>query len=123
MYIYYSLNALWVFEKDNDKISLDFFRYPYRNFSLLSFFCIYLALPQLEPCFSYFLHQISCVSPLSVTPDSSTPATVPFTFLVSIVTPGYLLTSKNWELKASDEEQHKMFFFLGLDYLIQYDLL
>lgn len=45
-----------------------------------------------------------------------------FPFLVSKVTPGYVLTSKDLELGASDKRELMKFVFLGLGYFSQYDL-
>lgn len=40
----------------------------------------------------------------------------------SICCVGYVLTSENLELGASNERKHVTFVFLGLSYLIQYDM-
>lgn len=45
-----------------------------------------------------------------------------FDFKVSAVALGYVLTSEDVELGASDESEHVTFVFLYLGYLIQYDL-
>lgn len=43
-------------------------------------------------------------------------------FLVSAVTLGYVLTSEDLELGASNKKEHMMFVFLALGYFIHYDL-
>ena len=44
-----------------------------------------------------------------------------FTFLVSEVTPGYILTSEDLELGTTDERDHATFVFPGLDCLTLYN--
>ena len=43
------------------------------------------------------------------------------TFLVSAITPDYVLMSEDLELGTSDESEYVMVVFLGLDYITQYD--
>jgi hypothetical protein len=45
-----------------------------------------------------------------------------FTFFVSVVTPGYALTSKVSELGFPDKREHPTLAFQGLDYLTQYNI-
>lgn len=45
-----------------------------------------------------------------------------FTFQCSVVTPGYILTSENLQLRTSDEREYVTYVFLGLCHLTQYTL-
>lgn len=65
-------------------------------------------IPSLETFLSHFLHQITCILPVSHPP----PQWSCFTFLAAAVTPGSLLTSEDLELGASGEIEHETVAFL-----------
>ncbi|KAL6039014.1 hypothetical protein STEG23_007144, partial [Scotinomys teguina] len=61
--------------------------------------------------------------PSLLLPNTYVLTMVSFTILVSAVTPGYVLTSEDLELGASDERENAMLVFLGLGYPIQCNLI
>jgi hypothetical protein len=73
--------------------------------------------PRLWPSFpiSAFTVPVSYHTPLSSAPPHPL-AKVPFYFLVSVVTIGYVATSEESELRSTNKE-HVVFIFLGLGYL------
>lgn len=57
--------------------------------------------------------------PLPNAPSTPLETQSHFTFLFSIVTTGYILTSEHSELWTTIENEYKVFVFLGLGYLIK----
>lgn len=110
--------------------------YMYYRFSWVGHFCDFSDIFTVLFPFSLLLHlPLSCSlnrvptfpislirtlvsyrSPLSF---SSTLTTVPFAFLVSVVTPGNILIPENFELRASIKREHVTFVFPGLGHLIR----
>lgn len=91
---------------------------------LSSPFLLGLSSPSLNR-YPVYPHQIpfTLLFPSLLLAHSSPLAMVPFYFPGCFaVTPGFVLTSKDWELGASDERQHMAIIVLRLCYLTQHDL-
>lgn len=109
-------------------ISSDIFKHPYHYFTFSSLFFIDLPslfLNKAHPAFpfppTYHLYPANLLS-IALLPYLIPQQWPLFIFLVSAVAPGYVLTSDNLEMEASDAWEHGMFVFLGLSYFTQYDL-
>jgi hypothetical protein len=91
------------------------FQHSHSN-SKIPFFSICIELPP-PPHFSisHFLSLVSCCSPSPCLWSLHT-------FLVSAFTPCYIPTSEDSELGTTEGREQAAFVFLGLGYLIQYDL-
>lgn len=106
-----SLYVLYII-LDSDMILYNSLRYPYCyiiHFHPFFFLILSSSLSLIKDplCFSAFHLQFSCSNLWS-----------PFTFLISVITPGYILISD--DLGMTDERKHAKFVFWGLAYLTQY---
>ena len=131
-YIYtqtYGYSSFFFFLRQfgNSMISYNSFRHPSSYFILLLFFLFihlsplsYLEPPLFQPDYLYPANSpsLQCPPPLRYREG----AIAPHHFLVSRVTPAYVLLSEDFKFGASrSQREHTVFALLGLGYLTQYD--
>lgn len=69
----------------------------------------------------YFLLNFAYIQLFSSQVLSNSPLCFLYSFLVSVVTPGFILSTEDLQVGTIDEKDHGTFVPLGLSYLPQYD--
>lgn len=94
--------------------------FPYGFFQTLQFYLSFPLLVEVPPVFFHFPFYSTCF--LLLYSLQLSPLWSLFDFLVSSVTPGYILKSKYSEIRPTNEKKNSAFVSLGLGYLTQYSL-